>query len=145
MSLTPREEQILDSIKDRISRSDPGLASLLAIFTKLAVDEDMPLREDIRIPRRAPRRPGRKRWWRLRRVFGTPVGRACQRFGYQRLALALWLVISIALITTALLLNRSNSGAGCMPALTVACATPAPAQSSPDSPQTTDFSREPTG
>ena len=145
MSLTPREELILDSIKDRISRSDPGLAALLAIFTKLAADEDMPLREDIRIPRQAPRRPSRKRWWRLKRLFGTPVSRARQRFGYQRLALALWLVISIALITTALLLNRGNPGAGCMPALTVACATPAPAQSSPNSPQKTNISREPTG
>ena len=145
MSLAPWEEQILDSIRDRISRSDPGLAALLAIFTKLAADEDMPLREDIRVPRRAPRRPGRKRRWRLRRVFGMPVSRARHLFGYQRLALALWLVISIALITTALLLNRGDRGAGCMPALAVACATPAPAQSSPDSPQKTAFSREPAG
>jgi hypothetical protein len=47
MSLSPWEEQILDSIKDRITRSDPGLAALLDTFTTLVVEEDMPPRENI--------------------------------------------------------------------------------------------------
>ena len=133
MSLTPWEDQILDSIKDRISRSDPRLAALLAIFTKLAADEQMPLGENIRVTPRAFRRPGRRRRRRVRRMVRAPVSRARHRFGDQRLALALWLVISVALVATALLLNRGAQGAGCTPASAFACASP----SSTHSPQTT--------
>lgn len=145
MSLTPWEDQILDSIKDRISKSDPGLAARLAIFTKLAADEQMPLRENIQVPRRAFRRPGRRWQRRLQRMVRAPVSRARHRFGYQRLGLVLWLVVSIALVTTALLLNPGAHGAGCTLASAVACANPAPAPSSPHPTQTVASSHGPPG
>jgi hypothetical protein len=131
MSLSPWEEQILDSIKDRITRSDPGLAALLDTFTKLVVEEDMPPRENIQASRRAPCRPSRKRRRRRRHILRQTLGRAHGRLGHQRLGLLLWLLISIALITTALALNRGGSSTGCTPSWTVACTNPAPAQSPP--------------
>ena len=45
MSLSSHEEHALHSIEDRLCVSDPELASLLATFTRLTADEDMPARE----------------------------------------------------------------------------------------------------
>jgi hypothetical protein len=134
MSLSPWEEQILDSIKDGITRSEPGLAARLATFTKLVGDEDMPPRENIQASRRAPRRPSRKRRRRSLHIVRRTISRAYQRLGYQRLGLLLWLLISIALVTTAVALNRSDSSNGCTPSFTVACTNPAPTPNPPDSP-----------
>ena len=133
MSLNPREEQILDSIKDGITRSDPGLAARLDTFTKLVAEEDMPPRENIQASRRSPCRPGRKRRQRSLHILPRTISRAYQRAGYKRLGLLLWLLISIVLVTTALALNRGSSN-GCAPSFTVACINPAPTPNSPDSP-----------
>jgi len=67
MSLTERESQALGSIADGLAGSDPRLASMLNIFSRLAAGEQMPAREQIRIrrgwppapPRRARRHPRR--------------------------------------------------------------------------------------
>ena len=45
MSLSASEQQALDSIEATLTSSDPKLASLLAIFTRLASGEEMPVRE----------------------------------------------------------------------------------------------------
>ena len=47
MSLSAREHRALDSIKDGLAESDPGLASRLAIFSRLASGEEMPARSEI--------------------------------------------------------------------------------------------------
>jgi len=52
MSLSARERQASDSIDVRLTSSDPKLASLLAIFARLASDEEMPAREKIPMFRR---------------------------------------------------------------------------------------------
>ena len=57
MSLHPREEQILASIKVAIVSSDPRLAALMTTFIKLAAGEDVPLRETLPAQRRIARRP----------------------------------------------------------------------------------------
>src|SRR5262249_495098 len=58
MSISPKEQQALASIEDGLAGSDPKLASLLATFTRLASDEEMPVREKIRATRhRAPPPP----------------------------------------------------------------------------------------
>ena len=63
MSLSAREKHALRSIDCELSGSDPELASLLAMFTRLSAGEDMPTREKTRTRwRRAARRsPGRSR------------------------------------------------------------------------------------
>ena len=45
MSLSAREQNALDSIKDKLASSDPTLVARLTIFTRLATGEEMPARE----------------------------------------------------------------------------------------------------
>jgi len=98
----------LDSIEDRLARSDPKLASLLAAFTQLTAGEEIPVREKIRTgQRRAARR---------------------QPLSYQRAMLLLWLVVSVALAAAGLVVSRSaDSRRACMGLLSIACAGQVPA------------------
>ena len=103
MSLSPREQHALDSIRDGLSGSDPELAAMLATFTRLASGEEMPARGPVRA--RARRHPHRGK-------MRPPAHRVYQRLGIYRLALLLWVVITIALITTAMAVDRSSQD-GC--------------------------------
>jgi hypothetical protein len=47
MSLSAREQQALESIEDGLAESDPGLASRLGMFSRLASGEEMPERDEI--------------------------------------------------------------------------------------------------
>lgn len=66
MSLCFRQERLLRRTEDDLCRSDPHLAAMLAIFTRLGAAEPMPVRERVRT---------RLGW--LRR----PLGRAAARAG----------------------------------------------------------------
>ena len=66
MSFTELKRQALGSIADGLAGSDPRLASMLTIFSRLAAGEEMPAREKTRArcrrpaahcPRRARRHP----------------------------------------------------------------------------------------
>jgi hypothetical protein len=94
MSLSAREQDALDSIKDRLASSDPTLVARLAIFARLAAGEEMPAREKIQASSRAVRRS---------RPGDT-------RPGLPRAALLLWLVTTFALIAVALTSNRGTIG-----------------------------------
>src|SRR3984885_15027776 len=48
MTLPYREERLLRRVDDALCRSDPDLASLLSIFTRLNAAEGMPARERLR-------------------------------------------------------------------------------------------------
>jgi hypothetical protein len=111
MSLSAREQQALDSIKDGLASSDPALVARLIIFTRLASGEEMPGREKIqagpgqvsRLNARHPRR-------------GEVAGHApwmYQRLGLQRAAVLLWLVTTLALIVVALVFNRDGTPGTC--------------------------------
>src|SRR6516162_8831809 len=52
MSLTEPETQALGCIADGLAGSDPRLASMLTIFSRLAAGEEMPAREKTRARRR---------------------------------------------------------------------------------------------
>ena len=67
MSLSASEQQALDSIEATLTSSDPKLASLLAIFARLASGEEMPVRERVRIHRRLQVTRGRQRKQRCSR------------------------------------------------------------------------------
>ena len=54
MSLSRRQQRLLKTIDDTVSRSDPYLASMLALFGQLTRGEEMPGGEQLRVP--APRR-----------------------------------------------------------------------------------------
>jgi hypothetical protein len=116
MSLSARENLLLESIESRLVGSDPGLASMLDTFTRLTLGEDMPVREVIR-PRHCSSLQKRR----------GPRG-LVKRLGRPQAALLVWLVISIALLATALAVSRSAGGArgACVASFAVRCGKPAP-------------------
>lgn len=126
MSLSAREQQVLDSIKDQLADSDPKLARLLATFTRLASGEEMPLREKIR--------SGSRRVSRSRRERGSGTMSLRPHSGGQRLGLSrgtllmLWLLVSVVLIAVAVILSQGNSKSpgGCTESWPAVCATSQP-------------------
>jgi hypothetical protein len=127
MSFTELERQALGSIADGLAGSDPRLASMLNIFSRLAAGEEMPAREKTRVrrgrlaahrPRRARRHP--------RRGTALPQARGLYaRLGWQQAMLLLWVVISAALLAIALVLNTSGHNA-CTRSMGTACPSPRP-------------------
>src|SRR5690348_5303508 len=111
MSLSPKEQQALASMEDGLADSDPKLASLLATFARLASDEEMPVRENIRaIRHRATRRPHHNQ---SRGNAGRDVRRPCLRLGWPQTMLLLLLAVTIALVAVALILNRDSRNGPC--------------------------------
>jgi hypothetical protein len=100
------EQLALESIEAELGGSDPALASLLAIFSRLAMAEDMPARERIRFPLRHPPRRRRRRPVRTPRPRSAPLA---------------WLVVAVVLITVAVILSRGGTS-GCAPAWGMGCA-----------------------
>ena len=98
MSLNAWEQQVLDSIRDRLASSDPTLVSRLTMFTRLASGEEMPTSEKLRADSRRSR----------------PKRRHPRRAGMRQAAPPLlWLVITFALIAVALVYNRGDGRGIC--------------------------------
>jgi Protein of unknown function (DUF3040) len=123
MSLSAREQQALDSIKEGLAGSDPDLAALLSAFTGLASGEDMPDEAAIQAGSRRAlsrlRRPRGRSNWR----------RACQRLVFQWAAPLLWLLISAVSIAVALALNAGGDRAPCTETVAMVCVDLAPQHS----------------
>lgn len=85
MGLSVHEQQALHVIEGRLAVSDPGLASRLAMFTRLTAGEAFPARENIRA-----------RWFRggLRWPLLWPL---------------LWLLTSMALIAVGLAVGHGGN------------------------------------
>ena len=134
MSLNEPQRQALGCIADGLAGSDPRLASMLDIFSRLAAGEEMPVREKIRVrrgwpaahrPRRARRHPRRGR--------ARPQARwLYPRLGLSQAMLLLWVVISAGLLAVALVLNTSGHNASCIRSVGTACLSP-PSRSGPGS------------
>ena len=125
MSLNQPETQALGSIAVGLAGSDPRLASMLTIFSRLAAGEDMPVRQKTRVRRGRPaaRRPRRaRRHPRLGTAFPHPRRRYA-RLGWQPAMLVLGAVISAALLTAALALTASGHQT-CARSLGTACPSP---------------------
>src|SRR5438045_8691401 len=93
MSLSAWEQDALNSIKVGLADSDPALVARLAMFTRLASAEDMPVREKIQAVKLGVAR-------RRRRLY--------QRLGVGRTMLLLWLVTTLPLVTAALASSRAS-------------------------------------
>jgi hypothetical protein len=113
MTLSAWEQQALDTIQDGLTSSDPRLAGLLAMFTRLVSDEEMPVREKVRIrSRRNLCHLSRGR--RLRKSQShrrTPLVRP--HLGGQQAAMLVYVAIAVVLIATALILSRGVSHDPC--------------------------------
>jgi hypothetical protein len=109
MSLSPWEQNALDSIKNGLADSDPGLVAWLAMFTRLASGEAMPVRDKLQaVSQRVVRRSAR----RSRRLY--------QRLNLSRAMLVVWLVTTLALIAAALATSRASAGT-CAGSTSVLC------------------------
>ena len=125
MSLTEPHRQALGSIEDDLAGSDPSLASMLTIFSRLAAGQEMPAREKTPVRRRRPaaHRPRRtRRHPRRGTVFPQPR-RLYPRLGRQQAMLLLWAIISAALLAVALALSTSGHKA-CIRSMGTACPSP---------------------
>ena len=130
MSLSQPETQALGTIADGLAGSDPRLASMLTIFSRLAAGEEMPVREKTRVRRGRPaaHRPRRARQHPRRSIALPQARRPYARLGWQQAMLLLWAVISAALLAAALVLNTSGHKA-CIQSMGAACpASPVPQQ-----------------
>ena len=125
MSLTELERQALGSIADGLAGSDPRLASMLSIFSRLAAGEEMPAREETRGRRGRPAvlRPRRARRHPRRGIAVPHARRRSPRLGWPPALLVLGAVICAALLTAALVLNASGHTT-CARPLGTACASP---------------------
>jgi hypothetical protein len=133
MSLTELENQALGAIADGLAGSDPRLASMLNIFSRLAAGEEMPVRQKTRVRRgRPPARPRRARRHPRRGIALPQARRRYPRLGWQQAMLLLWVVISAALVAVALVLNTSGHKA-CIQSMGTAC-TSRPSCSMPTHP-----------
>jgi hypothetical protein len=131
VSLSAWEQRNLDSIKDGLAGSDPGLATLLTTFNQLASGEEMPTLEAIRAGLRGVTRdPGRKR----RHPHAGTAGRVYQRLGLRWAALLLWLLITISLTTVGLVLSQGSGQSACPRSWAVICVDSAAAHSSHPAP-----------
>ena len=110
MSLNEPQMQALGWIEDSLAGSDPRLASMLNIFSRLAAGEEMPAREKIRIRRERPTapRPRRTRPHPRRGIALPQPRRLYPRLGLQQAMLLLWVVISAGALAVALVLNTSG-------------------------------------
>src|SRR5262245_58162575 len=125
MSFTELERQALGSIADGLAGSDPRLASMLTIFSRLAVGEEMPARGKTRARRGRPAapRPGRARRHPRRGIAFPSARRLYPRLGWQQAMLVLGAVISAALLTAALALTASGHTT-CARPMGTACPSP---------------------
>jgi hypothetical protein len=98
MSLSAWEQDALNSIKNGLADSDPALAARLAMFTRLASAEDMPVREKIQAVKLGVAR-------RRRRLY--------QRLGVGRAMMLLWLVTTLTLVTAAVAGSRASGPSTC--------------------------------
>jgi hypothetical protein len=126
MSFTELERQALGSIADGLAGSDPRLASMLDIFSRLAAGEEMPVRETIRIRRGRPaaNRPPHARRHPRRGITLPQARRLYPRLGWQQAMPLLWAVITAALLAIALILNTSGHNAPCTRSMRTACPSP---------------------
>jgi hypothetical protein len=125
MSLNQLETQALGSIADGLAGSDPRLASMLTIFSRLAAGEEMPAREKTRVRRARPaaRRPRRARRHPRRGTARPQPRRLHPRLGRPQAMLVLGAVISAALLTAALALTTSGHTT-CARPMGTACTSP---------------------
>jgi len=125
MSFTELDRQALGSIADGLAGSDPRLASMLSIFSRLAAGEEMPAREETRGRRGRPAvlRPRRARRHPRRGTAFPQPRRLYSRLGWQQARLLLGAVISAALLTAALALTASGPTT-CARPMRTACPSP---------------------
>ena len=110
MSLNEPRRQALGWIEDSLAGSDPKLAAMLNIFSRLGAGEEMPAGEKIRARHGQPtaHRPHRTRRQPRRDTALPQARRLYPRLGQQQAMLLLWVVITAGMLAVALILNTRS-------------------------------------
>jgi len=110
MSLSASEQQALDSIGATLTSSEPKLASMLAIFARLASGEEMPVRERVRIHRRLQVTRGWQRKQQCSRPdkAGWHMRSGFRSLGWRRAALMMCLLAFAGLIAVSVINSHAN-------------------------------------
>ena len=98
MNMSAHEQRILSGMADELAASDPKLASILSVFNRLTRGEELPARHDTAESRR--RESGHLRRSRGRARKHRRTTKVALR------AIAAWILISAALITTGIMLSH---------------------------------------
>lgn len=127
MSLSAWERQSLDTIKDRLTGSDPELAALLVTFTQLTAGEEMPARATLRARSRRAIQRSRRRALRGRDQVGQAYLRMRSRY-----AVMAWLAVTVIMIGVAVALSHGGGSSACSGSWWgAACASAAPVPGPP--------------
>jgi hypothetical protein len=120
MSISEQEQQALKSIEDDLAGAGPELAAKLGIFERLASGEEMPSRERLRRPARAPavRAPAARPPEPDSSPGSVRVAQILRRRVTWRL---LWLVLTVALLALALTFSHGTRKNVCTVSWTAAC------------------------
>lgn len=127
MGLSAHDRQELELIEEGIASSDAHLAAMLSAFSRLAVGEAMPQRERIATARK------RTLGSAMLSIFAGRTGTRREQAAADRPRLCLsapcailtWLVISVTLVTIAVVIGRGGAAAACAGWPVSACARPA--------------------
>ena len=132
MSLSASEQQALNCIKAALTSSDPKLASLLAIFARLASGEEMPVRERVRIHRQLQVARGWQRKQRCSRPdkAGRHMRSGFRSLGWRRAVLMMCLLAFAGLIAVSVINSHANHEK-CVHTRIAACVGQAPAPAAP--------------
>ena len=132
MSLSASEQQALDSIGATLTSSEPKLASMLAIFARLASGEEMPVRERVRIHRRLQVTRGWQRKQQCSRPdkAGWHMRSGFRSLGWRRAALMMCLLAFAGLIAVSVINSHANHEK-CVHIRIAACVGRAPAPAAP--------------
>jgi hypothetical protein len=127
VSLSAHDRRELRAIEQELTASDPHLAAMLSTFSRLTAGEAMPGPTRIPVGQQptitlaafglSPHRPARR--WSRRTSRRHPVVRAS--------VLAMWVVITMALLGVAMLLGHSDNNQTCTRSLGMRCVTHTPA------------------
>lgn len=116
LSLNAHDKQALARIEDALASADPDFAARLSAFSRLADAGAMPERERIR---------GDKPGAVPRAVRTLSAGGQGSRGLIRWIAVAMWVSISLALISIAIVLGHAGPHTGCPLWQTAVCARPA--------------------
>jgi hypothetical protein len=119
VGLPVRQRRVLDGIESKLRTSDPRLAVMFAIFSRLTRDEEMPRIEELR--RRAAVRLARVQFL-LAGVSRRVGGRIGRRYRMAVVFPAALVVMTLTIVLVA----RFGSTTRCVPVTTVAAAKPHP-------------------
>ncbi len=111
MSLTAREQQVLDGIETALQAGEARLTSMFVFFTRLAGDEEQPRTEELRPP-------SRRSLVGRRRTVGGPG----EWLGVVMLVTMLGVVLGLTLV----LIVSMTSGHTCVPSQARSCSSSQP-------------------